>query len=116
MAVLDLRELSTVTDYFVICTAESPPQMTAVAEEVERAFAARASPIWHTEGTIPRSADREAPREPHWVLMDCGDVVIHIFDPAARALYRLEEMWGDAPRVSLPPDLAVASGRAARAP
>jgi len=110
---MDLRALSTVTDWFVVCTAETAPQMTAVAEEVERALARHGGSMWHTEGTV--DAGEAFARQPQWVLMDGGDVVVHLFNPAARALYRLEDLWADAPRLSIPPDPPVITARSARA-
>ena len=111
---MDLRALSTVTDYFVVCTADSPPQMAAITEQIERVFAQRGCAVWHVEGAVPAAADRDALRQPQWLLMDCGDVVVHLLNPAARSLYRLEELWADAPRLAVPPNPAVASARSAR--
>ena len=113
--VMDLRALSTVTDYFVLCTAQSSPQMTAVKEQIERVFSEQRWPVRHTEGSADSSNGRLPAPEPQWVLMDCGDVVVHLLDPAARTLYRLEDMWADAPRLSVPPAQAVASAPSARA-
>ena len=112
--IMDLRALSTVTDYFVLCTAQSSPQMTAVKEQVERVFAEQRWPIRHTEGSVASSNGQASALEPQWVLMDCGDVVVHLLDPAARMLYRLEDMWADAPRLSVPPAKAVANAPGAR--
>ena len=98
--VMDLRALSTVTDVFVVCTASSPPQMKAIQEHIEEALSSRGCAVWHTEGTIgvQRPSSRFEP-EPLWLLMDCGDVVVHILDGAAREFYQLERLWGDAPRI-----------------
>ena len=112
---LDLRALSTVTDYFVICTADSAPQMAAVKDHIERLFNDKGCSIWHAEGSPSQNAQPAAGlRSPQWVLLDCGDVVVHLFDTAARLLYRLEDLWADAPRLSLPPELKAAK-REARA-
>lgn len=89
VVVMDLRGLSSVTDFFVICTAESPPQMNAIKDHVEAVLAAQGAPVWHVEGTA------------HWVLMDCGDLVVHLLDPEARTFYQLEQLWADAPRLLL---------------
>ena len=106
--VMDLRALSTVTDYFVLCTAQSSPQMTAVKEQIERVFSEQRWLIRHTEGSAASSNGQPSAPEPRWMLMDCGDVVVHLLDPAARTLYRLEDLWADAPRLSVPPAPAAA--------
>ncbi len=111
---MDLRALSTVPDYFVLCTAQSAPQMTAVKEQIERVFSEQRWPVRHTEGSAAVSNGRSSAPEPRWVLMDCGDVVVHLLDPAARTLYRLEDMWADAPRLSVSPAQAVANAPGAR--
>ncbi|MDP3722109.1 MAG: ribosome silencing factor [Candidatus Omnitrophota bacterium] len=97
--VLDLRSLSSVTEFFVICTAGSARQLTALKEHLEAAFAQQAYEVWHTEGTT--AAPSAFNHAPQWILMDCGDVVIHLLDHAARAFYRLEDLWADAPRIPL---------------
>ena len=101
--VLDVRAGSSVTDFFVLCTAGSSPQLAALQEHIEAILAQRGERIGHAEGVAaPRAgADAGAPR---WVLLDCGDVVIHLLDQHARAFYRLEDLWADAPRVALPPE------------
>ncbi len=107
---MDLRALSTVTDYFIVCTADSAPQMAAVKDNIERVFSGRGCSIWHAEGSARQSAAMASPIDaPRWVLLDCGDVVVHLLDSPSRSLYRLEEMWGDAPRLPLPPDLPVSA-------
>ncbi|MBI4340784.1 MAG: ribosome silencing factor [Candidatus Omnitrophica bacterium] len=115
MTIMDLRALSTVTDYFVVCTAQSSPQMTAVREQIERVFSRRRWPVWHTEGSAASNGRGLAVPEPQWVLMDCGEVIVHLLDPAARTLYRLEDLWADAPRLSVPPAAAEADAPRARA-
>ena len=78
--------------------------MAAVNDELERLFKAQGCSIWHAEGSSKQSAAADFnPLEPRWVLLDCGDVVVHLFDSAARSLYRLEDLWADAPRLALPP-------------
>lgn len=102
VTIIDLRSLSTVTDFFVICTAESGRQIDALRRHVEAALAQQGLTLWHAEGTVSPRAGREEPPL-QWVLLDCGDVVVHLFDERARAFYRLEDLWADAPRVPLPP-------------
>jgi ribosome-associated protein len=94
--ILDLRQLSSVTDYFVIGTAMTRRQMAAITEHIEEELARSGGSVWHVEGLEDAPPARE--EESAWVLMDCGDVVIHLFSPAARALYQLERLWADAPR------------------
>ena len=97
VVVMDLRAVSTVTDFFVICTADSARQLNALKGHLETVLGQRGCPVWHTEG-----APGAAIGEPQWVLLDCGEIVIHLLDPRARAFYRLEELWADAPRIPLP--------------
>lgn len=95
--VLDLRALSTVTDFFLICTADNSTHVTALKEHLQDVLSQHRAPVWHTEGApgaLGRSLD-----EPQWVLLDCGDVVVHLLDRRAREFYRLEELWADAPRL-----------------
>ncbi len=92
IVVLDLRGISNLADYFVICTATSVPHLKAVARDVRH----------KTEETIgerPRSADGDA--SSLWVVIDYVDVVVHIFHEELRDVYRLEDLWSDAPRVPL---------------
>jgi len=83
---LDLRHLSTFTDYFVIATAESHVQMKALADNVRRKMAEEGSKIHNSEGQDSKT----------WVLLDYSTVIVHIFSPAARDYYSLENLWGDA--------------------
>jgi ribosome-associated protein len=86
--ILDLRGIVGYTDYFVICTGNTERQTKAVHdaihEELKKAHA-----------LLPRRV--EGAREARWVLMDYLDCVVHIFTPEARAYYRLEQLWGEAP-------------------
>jgi ribosome-associated protein len=86
--VLDLREQTLVTDYFVLCTATSRVQIRAVADAIAEAL----------KGNQTRGV-REGAEAGQWVLLDYGDVVVHVFGPEARAFYRLERLWADAPVV-----------------
>ena len=87
--VIDVRGLSNVTDFFVICTAGSTRQVDALKAHIEAGLASQGCSVWHSEGVPP------------WVLVDCGPIVVHIFDQPARAFYRLEDLWADAPRIAL---------------
>jgi len=88
--ILDLRGLSTITDYFVICSGESRRQIKALAEHCMASFEAEGLRATHVEGLD----------ENRWVVLDYIVAIVHIFDPEARALYALEYLWGDAPRVA----------------
>ncbi|HEV8068727.1 MAG TPA: ribosome silencing factor [Planctomycetaceae bacterium] len=87
--VLDLTGVTAIFDFFVLTTAGSPRQMRAIADEVQRVLSAEGSQSLGTEG-----ADSAT-----WVLQDYGDIVLHVFTPAARSLYDLEHLWADAVRV-----------------
>jgi ribosome-associated protein len=91
---LDMRELTVITDYFLICHGTSNVHIRAIADRVmERLEAQRLRP--KVEGY----------REAEWILLDYGDVVVHIFAEEAREFYSLERLWSDAPRRELsPPD------------
>ena len=97
--VLDIRKLSTVTDYFVIGTVGSIRQLKAVSEHLDTVLAARRERVWHVEGPAPADTLHH---EPQWALLDCGDVVVHLLNARARSFYQLERLWGDSPRVSVP--------------
>ncbi len=87
--ILDLRTLTYITDYFVICSASNANQVSAIADAIGESLAREHIHPSHVEGQA----------ESTWVLMDCGDVVVHIFDEQTRAFYSLEKLWGDAARV-----------------
>jgi len=91
MVGLDLSGLDGVADYFLICSGTSEPQVKAIAEAVEDQLRAAGAKPWHIEG-------REFRR---WVLLDFGDVVVHVFHEKTREYYLLERLWGDARRVDL---------------
>jgi ribosome-associated protein len=87
--ILDLRALTYITDYFVICSGSNITQVGAIADGVGQALA--------KAGIRPSHVEGEA--EATWVLMDYGDVVVHVFEEQARTYYSLEKLWGDAPRI-----------------
>ena len=84
IALLDISRTATFTDYFVIATAQSPLQFSALAEYLEKEFKPEGHDLRHREGS-PASG---------WMLLDFGDIIVHIFSPDQRAYYRLEELWG----------------------
>ncbi|MFH1214705.1 MAG: ribosome silencing factor [Candidatus Neomarinimicrobiota bacterium] len=83
---LDLRQLTSITDYFVICTGEVGPHVKAIVDEIDMQLRPDEKP-WHTEGYQHLS----------WVLMDYVNVVVHVFNPEAREYFNLEKLWADAP-------------------
>ena len=85
--ILDLRNLTTISDFFVICTAHSEPQVKAVANEILEGAKKEGELVWHKEGANMKQ----------WFLLDFVDVVVHIFLKETRAFYSLEKLWGDAP-------------------
>ena len=87
--VLDLRGLTYITDYFVICSGSNTSQVSAISDWIGQTLAETGVHPSHIEGQAESS----------WVLMDYGDVVVHIFDEQTRAYYALEKLWGDAARV-----------------
>jgi len=91
LVVLDLQGLSSVADFFLVCSARSTPQADTIAEAVRGALRA--------EGVRPRHGEGSA--ESGWLLLDYGDVVVHVFLEETREFYALERLWGDAPLVSV---------------
>jgi ribosome-associated protein len=86
IVLLDLRELGSFTDYFVICAGESTRQIRTIADEIEKAL--------KKEGVLPHH--HEGAPDSGWMLLDYGDVVVHIFGADEREYYRLDELWGEA--------------------
>lgn len=86
IALLDVAETCTFADYFVLSNGESDRQINAIAEEIEKALKKEGVRPIHREGTADSG----------WVLLDYGDVIIHVFAPLERDLYKLEELWSTA--------------------
>lgn len=84
--ILDLRNITPIADFFVICTANSEPQVKAIANEILVGAKNEGETVWHKEGTNMKS----------WVLLDFIDVVVHVFLRETRGFYSLEKLWGDA--------------------
>jgi len=93
--VLDVRGLSMVTDYFVICSGNSRTQVEAIADAIQEDLEPLGITIFSLEGK----------KEGRWVLMDLGDIVVHIFHRDDREFYQLERLWGDAPLVNMPVEM-----------
>jgi ribosome-associated protein len=96
LVVLDLREIASFTDYFLITSGTNVRQVQAIADEVVEQL--------KKQGT--RAARVEGYNTAEWVLVDYGDFIVHVFEDKARHFYDLERLWRDAARVSLPADLA----------
>jgi len=88
--ILDLRKINGPSEYFLICSAESEPQVKAIVSQIEQALKEECGerPI-ATDGT-PASG---------WIVIDYGDLLIHVFHVTRRAYYRLEDLWSDAKTV-----------------
>ena len=89
--ILELKEISSITDYFLLCTGKSDRQVQAIAQAIEEAL--------KKQGVRP--IGKEGTAQGQWILMDYDDVVVHIFIEPIRKLYDLEGLWIDAPRVDV---------------
>ena len=87
VVVLDLRKLSSATDYFLVASGRSDTHVTAIADNL----------VDELKKAGVRPAGIEGMRGGRWVLVDYVDFVVHVFHPAAREFYQLERLWGDAP-------------------
>jgi ribosome-associated protein len=85
---LDLREIISYTDYFVICSGRSERQAKGIHDAIHEGMKSR-------YGRLPRRV--EGASGARWILMDYLDVVVHVFTPETREYYRLEQLWGEAP-------------------
>lgn len=88
---LNMKGVSLIADYFVICHANSDKQVQAIAEEIKKSAQKEGIEIKRLEGFD----------QARWVLIDLGDVVAHVFHKDERPYYNLEKLWGDAPEVVL---------------
>ena len=87
---LDLKPIGTaISDYFIVCNADSTPAVVAIADNIEDRM------IEKCGRKVVRTQGKE---NAFWVIMDYGDIVVHIFQTPYRAFYRLEDLWADAPR------------------
>lgn len=97
--------VSLFTDFFVVCHGDSSTHIQAISDHIYRKLRDLRTRPDHIEG---KGAD------PTWVLMDYGDIVVHIFNPESREYYSLEKLWLDAPRIEFeehPPDLGRSNKR-----
>jgi ribosome-associated protein len=84
IALIDISKTASFTDFFVIATAQSPLQFSALQDYLEKDLGPEGVELRHREGTSDSG----------WMLLDFGDLIVHIFSPDQRAYYRLEELWG----------------------
>mgnify|MGYP002700902722 FL=1 len=84
LVAMDVRGLSSITDYFVICSGDSEPQVKAIADNIRK-------------GTPKKPNHLEGYENLNWVLMDYFDVVVHVFGKNDRDYYNIEKLWADAP-------------------
>ena len=89
--VIEVGEIVGYTDYFIVCSGKTERQTKAIHDAVHESLKA--------DGVLPRRVEGE--RQARWILMDYLDCVVHIFTPEARAYYRLEQLWGEAPARSV---------------
>ena len=92
LTVLDLRGVSSYTDYFVVCSGNTDRQTKAIHDAILEGMK-------KDHGVLPRRV--EGVGESRWILIDYFDVVVHVFVPEVREFYRLEQLWGDVPRVDV---------------
>jgi ribosome-associated protein len=98
VVVLDLREIASFTDFFVITSGTNERQVQAISDEVVDTLKKAGTPVNRVEGY----------KTAEWILLDYGDFVMHIFNEKARAFYDLERLWRESKRVELPPEFSSA--------
>lgn len=89
IVILDMEQSSMMADYFVICSARNNRMAQSIADNVEEELEKNGYDVRHVEGY----------REGKWILVDAGEVIVHIFDDKDRQYYDLENLWCDAPRL-----------------
>ncbi len=90
--ILDLQKVSTICDYLVICSAQSEPQIKAIVNGVEKT-------LKEDFNRMPLAVDGFPTSQ--WVVIDYGDVMVHVFHGEKRGVYALEDLWSDAPQVPI---------------
>jgi ribosome-associated protein len=96
IVILDLKKLTSATDYFVLCSADSDTQVKAIADSVDDGLEELGERVWHKEGYHSQ----------RWIVLDYVDVVVHIFHKEERSFYSLDRLWGDAKRTEVQDPLA----------
>jgi ribosome-associated protein len=94
VAILDMREASSITDYFLICSGGSARQVQAIADAIDEQMSQFGEASLGVEGY----------REGRWILMDYGDVIVHVFAQDTREFYALERLWANAPKIDVTPE------------
>jgi ribosome-associated protein len=90
IVILDLRGISSITDFFVICSGTSKPHLRAIRDEIKEQLRS-------THNRAPRGVDGKM--DSQWTVLDYGDVIVHVFHPERRDFFSLEANWSDAPRI-----------------
>jgi ribosome-associated protein len=93
--VLDLREIASFTDYFLIFSGANERQVQAISDGIVETLKKAGTPVIRVEGY----------KTAEWILLDYGDFVVHVFDEKARKFYDLERLWRESARVELPSEL-----------
>lgn len=91
VVILDLREITVITDFFVICSGNSSPQVQAITDFILET-------VKKEDNILPLRIEGKS--NARWVLLDYGDIVVHIFDTETREYYNLEKLWIDAKRLT----------------
>lgn len=104
--ILDLRKLSGISDYFLICSADSDRQVKAIADEVDKMLSEEGIKCIHREGF----------ESLNWVILDYFDVIVHVFKNEIRQFYGLEKLWGDAPVIIIDDELPNMENEVERVP
>ncbi|MDY0039285.1 MAG: ribosome silencing factor [Desulforhabdus sp.] len=102
LLILDVSRLSSFADYFVICSGKSSRHVQGIADNLEASMRQRGI----------KAAGIEGSREGHWILLDYGDVIVHIFYEPVRLFYDLESLWSEAKRIELKQDNGIARSTA----
>ena len=102
--VLDLREIASFTDYFVIVSGANERQVQAISDEIYESLKKAGHPAARVEGY----------KTAEWILLDYGDFVVHVFEQKARKFYDLERLWRESKRVELPAEFTTANGSSLR--
>lgn len=86
---LDIRDLTTIADYFIICNGNNARQIAAIAEAIQDELKKQGARLLNREGVADTG----------WLILDYGDIIVHIFGPKEREYYRLERLWSEAKTV-----------------
>ena len=94
LVILNVREISAFTDYFIICSGTSERQVRAISSHIRESS--------KKAGLIPGGVEGE--KEGKWILLDYDDVIVHVFLDETRTFYDLERLWSEVPRIAIPDD------------